>query len=54
MISTLAGLGECYAAAVPFFRYTVLGDMAFAMSLVGVWAIVRAAGARADPALFRP
>ena len=31
---TLAGLVECYAAAIPFFRCTVLGDLFFVAVLV--------------------
>lgn len=32
---TLAGLTQCYAAAVPFFRATLLGDLGFAVALFG-------------------
>lgn len=28
---TLAGLAACYAAGVPFFRYAMLGDLAFTL-----------------------
>lgn len=37
---TFAGLIECYAAALPFFKYTAGGDLAFAMVLFGGWALV--------------
>jgi hypothetical protein len=33
---TLAGLVECYLAAIPFYRMTVLGDLAFIAALFGV------------------
>jgi hypothetical protein len=33
---TLAGLIDCYAAGIPFFRYTLAGDLAFAMGLFGL------------------
>ena len=36
---TLVGLAECYAAAVPFFGYTLLGDMTFAALLFGTLAV---------------
>jgi hypothetical protein len=32
---TAAGLFHCYAAALPFFRYTLAGDLAFACILFG-------------------
>ena len=32
---TLAGLLECYASAIPFFRYTLAGDALFALTLFG-------------------
>jgi hypothetical protein len=37
---TAAGLLQCYAAALPFFRYTLAGDMFFAVVLFGgyTWA----------------
>lgn len=37
---SLAGLIECYIAALPFFKYTVGGDLAFTMVLFGGWALV--------------
>jgi hypothetical protein len=37
---TGAGLASCYAAAVPYFRNTVLGDAAFtAVLFSGLWAV---------------
>jgi hypothetical protein len=35
---TLAGLRDCYVAALPFFRYTVTGDLCFATVLFGSYA----------------
>ena len=34
---TLSGLVACYTAAIPFFGYTLAGDMAFSLLLFGVW-----------------
>jgi hypothetical protein len=36
---TAAGLAECYAAAIPFFRNTLLGDALYATVLFGGWAL---------------
>ena len=38
---TLAGLWQCYAAAVPFFRNTVLGDLGYTTALFGGYAVSR-------------
>ena len=37
---TLAGLVECYAMAVPFFRNTLAGDVMFAGAFFGVAALI--------------
>jgi len=37
---TLAGLGECYVAAIPFFRNEVLGDLVYAALLFGGFAVL--------------
>lgn len=34
---TLSGLLACYVAAIPFFGYTLAGDMLFSLLLFGVW-----------------
>jgi hypothetical protein len=39
---TLAGLGQCYVNAIPFFRYTLAGDIGFAAALFGGYAAVQA------------
>jgi hypothetical protein len=36
---TAEGLGHCYTAALPFFRYTLAGDLAFASVLFGGYAL---------------
>ena len=39
---TTEGLLECYTAALPFFRNSVLGDLDYACILFGVWALTEA------------
>lgn len=34
---TLAGLFACYVAAIPFFGYSLIGDLAFSLVLFGAW-----------------
>jgi len=34
---TLSGLAHCFAAAVPFFKYTFCGDLFFSGAIFGVW-----------------
>ncbi len=37
-----AGMGECFAAALPFFRFTAGGDLVFTMFLFGAfWLVTR-------------
>ncbi len=36
---TLAGLGECYTAAIPFFQWTLLGDSFYVTVLFGGFAL---------------
>ena len=38
---TLAGLAACYAAALPFFGRTVLGDLFYAALIFGVYSVLR-------------
>jgi hypothetical protein len=38
---TLAGLSECYIAAIPFFSYTVLGDLVYSAVLFGAFELVK-------------
>jgi hypothetical protein len=37
---TLVGLILCYAAAIPFFRNSLIGDMAYAATLFGGFALL--------------
>jgi len=37
---TLAGLTECYVAAIPFFRNTILGDFAYTGVLFGLFELM--------------
>ena len=47
---TLAGLGACYAAGVPFFRNALLGDAVFVGLMFGTLALVERRVARLAPA----
>jgi hypothetical protein len=38
---TLEGLGACYTAAIPFFRNTLIGDLAYVGSMFGLFELVR-------------
>lgn len=40
--TSFEGLVGCYANAVPFFKYTAAGDLAFTCGLFGVYALVSA------------
>lgn len=43
---TLEGLARSYVAAIPFFKYTLAGDLLWSLSLFGSWGLaVRGAGA---------
>jgi len=47
-----AGLGRCFSLALPFFRFTLAGDLCFAVLLFGGYALAaRSAPGRARPAL---
>ena len=37
---TLAGLEACYIAALPFFGYTLLGNLAFSAAFFGAEALL--------------
>ncbi len=43
---TLAGLAASYAAAIPFFRNTVLSDVAYSLALFGIYDAARLAERR--------
>jgi hypothetical protein len=36
---TFAGMLHCYVQAIPFFRYTLAGDLFFAVALFGSYAV---------------
>ena len=38
---TIAGLMDCYAAGIPFFRNTVIGDLVYVGSMFGSFALAR-------------
>lgn len=42
----LAGLGTCYIAAWPFFRYTLAGDLAFSGAIFGAYLLANRAALR--------
>ena len=46
---TLAGVVKCYAQALPFFRYTLAGDIAFALLTFGSYATVMSAVSALEP-----
>ncbi|MDB2686356.1 hypothetical protein N9Y42_04030 [Mariniblastus sp.] len=48
--TTLAGLGECYAAAIPFYRWTLMSDFVFGQMIVGVYAASMVSSAVLKPA----
>jgi hypothetical protein len=39
--ATFHGLVECYAAALPFFRNSLVGDLAYTGAMFGAWAWIR-------------
>jgi hypothetical protein len=43
----LAGLNACYVAALPFFQYTIAGDLFWTCALFGAYQLVRMLLARA-------
>ena len=46
-----AGLTQCFVAALPFFKYTVAGDLLWTAALFGgAWMVQRAAGRAAEAA----
>ena len=48
---TLAGLETCFVAAIPFFRHTLAGDLAFSALMFGLPAAVEAWRRRGVPTL---
>lgn len=39
--TTFAGLAACFTNAIPFFGYTVAGDLAFTVVMFGAWELSR-------------
>ena len=48
--TSLAGLTECYAAAVPFYRWTLMSDFVFGQAVVAVYAVSMVSASVANPA----
>ncbi len=46
---TIAGLASCYGAAIPFFGYTIAGDLLFTTLLFGTWEWSRTVNFRRVP-----
>lgn len=42
---TIEGLVHCFAAAIPFFKYTFCGDVMFTFAIFGVWCLVETSAA---------
>ncbi len=40
---TRAGLGQCYALAIPFYRNTLAGDLLFTLAFFGLYAVIERA-----------
>ena len=49
--SSWSGLAHCYAAALPFFRYTITGDLFFSVVLFGSYALSMSLAATRIPAV---
>ena len=47
---SLAGLGECFAAAVPFYRWSLISDFVFSQMTVAVYAVSMISVAAVKPA----
>ncbi len=47
---TVAGIVHCYVQAIPFFRYTLAGDLCFAVALFGGYAIAMSFATATKPA----
>jgi hypothetical protein len=39
--ATTAGLGRCFSAGIPFFRYTLVGDLFWTATIFGLFALAR-------------
>lgn len=50
---TLAGLSQCYAMALPFFRNTLLSDAVYTSALFAAYSLVRTPAASLSKAIHR-
>jgi hypothetical protein len=50
---SLAGLGECYAAAIPFYRWMLAGDLFYLAVLLGCLALAASGRREAQPVTVR-
>ncbi|RMF40381.1 MAG: hypothetical protein D6753_11860, partial [Planctomycetota bacterium] len=50
---TMAGLVECYVAAIPFVRNTLLSNLFFSAAFFGAYALLQQPGAAPDPVAVR-
>ena len=48
--TTFAGLGECYLAAIPFYRWTLISDFVFSQAIVAIYSVALYASTVAKPA----
>jgi hypothetical protein len=51
---TMAGLGECFVAALPFYRWMPVGDAAWTLATFGLIVAARMAAEAAATRLLRP
>ena len=50
---TGTGLLACYTNAIPFFGYTVTGDLVFTVLIFGAWELSRQSASQRSPILAR-
>jgi hypothetical protein len=50
---SLAGLVQCYVAAVPFYRWMLAGDVCFLVALFGCWALAGMMSSHPEPLPLR-
>ncbi len=48
---TLAGLGACYVAAIPFYARTLAGDLMWSVALFGMYALISRRYSEAKPSV---
>lgn len=47
--TSLVGLSECYAAAIPFYRWTLISDFVFSQAIVAIYGMALLAVAATKP-----